>query len=44
MALDITDDVSIDVQPKPVPVSADVPNNPALEQNEVRAFIDLEVS
>ena len=44
MALDITDDVSISVQPKPVPVSAQVPNNPALEENEVRAFIDLEVS
>jgi len=43
MALDITDDVSISVQPKPV-VSPQVPNNPAIEQNEVRAFIDLEVS
>ena len=32
------------VQPKPVPVSPQVPNNPALEQNEVRAFIDVEVS
>ena len=43
MALDITDDVSISVQPKPV-VSPQVPNNPALEDDEVRAFIDLEVS
>ena len=44
IALDITDDVSIDVQPKPVPISAEVPNNPALEEHEVRAFIDVEVS
>ena len=44
MALDITDDVTISVQPKPVAVSPAVPNNPAIEQDEVRAFIDLEVS
>ena len=44
MALDLTDDVTISVQPKPVAVSPQVPNNPALEQDEVRAFIDLEVS
>ena len=44
MALDLSEDVSISVQPKPVPVSPQVPNNPALEQNEVRAFIDIEVS
>ena len=44
MALDLSEDVSIFVQPKPVPVSPQVPNNPALEQNEVRAFIDIEVS
>jgi hypothetical protein len=44
MALDITDDVTIFVQPKPVPVSPQVLHNPALEQDEVRAFIDLEVS
>src|SRR5262249_32987841 len=41
---DLTDAVSISVEPKPVPVSPQVPNNPALEDNEVRAFIDLEVS
>jgi hypothetical protein len=44
MSLELTDDVTIDVQPKPVPVSPQVPNNPAIEQDEVRAFIDLEVS
>ena len=44
LTLDLTDDVAINVQPKPVPVSAQVPNNPALENNEVRAFIDVEVS
>ena len=42
MALDITDDVSISVQPKPVAVTPQVPNNPAVGV-EVRAFIDLEV-
>ena len=44
MTLDLTDDVTIFVQPKPVAVSPAVPNNPAVEQDEVRAFIDLEVS
>jgi hypothetical protein len=44
MALDLSEEVSISVQPKPVPVSPQVPNNPALEQDEVRAFIDIEVS
>ena len=44
MTLDLTDDVTIFVQPKPVAVSPAVPNDPAVEQDEVRAFIDLEVS
>jgi hypothetical protein len=44
MALKLTEAVTISVQPKPVPVSPQVPNNPAVEQDQVRAFIDLEVS
>ena len=43
MALDITDDIAINVQPKPA-VSPQIPNNPALEGDEVKAFIDVEVS
>jgi hypothetical protein len=43
MTLDITKDIAIDVQPKPVQ-SPQVPNNPAVEGDEVKAFIDLEVS
>jgi hypothetical protein len=46
MTLNLVNDVklSLSVLPKPVPTSPQVPNNPALEQNEVRAFIDVEVS
>ena len=43
MALDIAEDIAINVQPKPA-VSPQIPNNPAVEGDEVKAFIDLEVS
>lgn len=43
MTLDITEDVAIDVFPKPVQ-SPQVPNNPAVEGDEVKAFVELEVS
>jgi hypothetical protein len=42
LSLDLTDDVTIEVQPKPV-LPPEVPNNPAIEEDEVRAFIDLEL-
>jgi hypothetical protein len=46
LSLNLTKEVllSLSVLPKPVATSPQVPNNPALEQNEVRAFIDVEVS
>ena len=43
MALDIAEDIAINVQPKPAQ-SPQIPNNPAVEGDEVKAFIDLEVS
>jgi hypothetical protein len=43
MTLDLTEQIAISVQPKPAQ-SPQVPNNPAIEGDEVRAFIDLEVS
>jgi hypothetical protein len=43
MTLELTEDISIDVQPKPVQ-SPQVPNNPAVEGDEVKAFVDMDVS
>jgi hypothetical protein len=43
MTLNLTKSIAIDVQPKPVQ-PPEVPNNPAIENDDIKAFIDLEVS